>query len=56
MAGKSRTKSGKLGCMPGRRRAKSESNDGATRVRHAKTLASKSLLCGDTQVKRNGLY
>ena len=40
----------------GRKKAESVRSFGAAaRVRHAGTLAGKSLSCGDTKINRNGL-
>ena len=39
----------------GRKKAESVSFGAAARVRHAGTLACKSLSCGDKKINRNGL-
>lgn len=55
MARKNRTKRGNLGCMLGERKAESDRHHGTAEDRHAETLASKPLSCGDTQINGYGL-
>ena len=55
MAGKNRTRQGKLGCMLGKRRAESESSHGPTRDRHWELYLVKPQSHGNTQINRDGL-